>query len=174
MENDTRVSVRSARSEWETEQDVIDNVSEENLQRLRLVWKRFDTKRDGKITMSEMTQALQLLGMNPSEVEVQSYVTLLDRNNDGQIDFLEFARAWWEREVSQDQADMMLELDLAFQVLDRDGSGVISATELRELLTTVGEKMTDVEVDELLAEADTDRSGTISLAEFKELPCWWR
>ena len=49
---------------------------------------------------------------------------------------------------------------------------MITRDELREKLTTLGEKMTDDEVEALLAEADTDGSGSISLEEFKNLPCW--
>lgn len=37
-----------------------------------------------------------------------------------------------------------------FQVFDKDGSGVIGAGELRYVLTNLGEKMSDAEVDELL------------------------
>lgn len=37
-----------------------------------------------------------------------------------------------------------------FQVFDKEGNGVIGAGELRYVLTQLGEKMTDEEVDELL------------------------
>ena len=37
-----------------------------------------------------------------------------------------------------------------FQVFDKDGNGVIGAGELRYVLTQLGEKMSDEEVDELL------------------------
>ena len=37
-----------------------------------------------------------------------------------------------------------------FQVFDREGNGFIGAGELRYVLTQLGEKMTDEEVDELL------------------------
>ena len=111
--------------------------------------------------------------MNPTSGDVRAYVQLLDRNSDGYIDFLEFARAWWEWQVSQGRSDKEAELDMVFSLLDTNNNGMISAAELRALLTTVGERMTNEEVDALLAEADQDQSGTISLEEFKKLPCWW-
>jgi calmodulin len=37
-----------------------------------------------------------------------------------------------------------------FQVFDKEGRGRIGAGELRYVLTQLGEKMTDAEVDELL------------------------
>ncbi|KAG9346292.1 hypothetical protein JZ751_008117 [Albula glossodonta] len=38
----------------------------------------------------------------------------------------------------------------------RDGNGYISAAELRHVMTNLGEKLTDEEVDEMIREADID------------------
>lgn len=38
----------------------------------------------------------------------------------------------------------------AFQIFDKEGNGFIGVGELRYVLTQLGEKMTDEEVDELL------------------------
>ena len=48
------------------------------------------------------------------------------------------------------------ELREAFRVFDRDGNGFISAVELRHVMTNLGEKLTDEEVDEMIREADLD------------------
>lgn len=53
------------------------------------------------------------------------------------------------------------ELRRAFQVFDRDNSGTISTEELRDVLKSVGEDLTDLEVDEMMRQADTDGDGTI-------------
>ena len=42
------------------------------------------------------------------------------------------------------------------QVFDKNGDGFISATELRHVMTTLGERLTDEEVDEMIREADID------------------
>jgi len=44
----------------------------------------------------------------------------------------------------------------AFRVFDKDGSGSISAAELRHVMKKLGEKLTDEEVDEMIREADLD------------------
>lgn len=44
-----------------------------------------------------------------------------------------------------------------FQVFDKEGNGFIGAGELRYVLTQLGEKMTDEEVDELLKGAQIGR-----------------
>lgn len=58
------------------------------------------------------------------------------------------------------------ELVEAFKVFDRDGNGLISAAELRHVMTNLGEKLTDDEVDEMIREADIDGDGHINYEEF--------
>jgi hypothetical protein len=57
--------------------------------------------------------------------------------------------------------DIMEENRAAFQVFDRDGSGTISAQEMREVMKNLGENLTDQEIDEMIAVADKDNNGTI-------------
>lgn len=50
----------------------------------------------------------------------------------------------------------------------QDGNGYISAAELRHVMTNLGEKLTDEEVDEMIREADIDGDGQVNY-EGKEL-----
>ena len=61
------------------------------------------------------------------------------------------------------------ELCAAFRLLDTDGTGTISAVELRHIMTNLGEKLTDEEVDEMLREADIDGDGQINYEEFVKM-----
>ena len=54
------------------------------------------------------------------------------------------------------------ELKEAFRVFDKDGNGFISAAELRHVMTNLGEKLTDEEVDEMIREADIDGDGQVN------------
>ena len=54
------------------------------------------------------------------------------------------------------------EIREAFRVFDRDGNGYISAVELRHVMTNLGEKLTDDEVDELIREIDVDNDGQVN------------
>lgn len=53
------------------------------------------------------------------------------------------------------------DLQRSFQVFDKDGSGKISAAELRHVMTNLGEKLTDEEVDDMIREADVDNDGLV-------------
>ena len=54
------------------------------------------------------------------------------------------------------------EIKEAFRVFDKDGNGFISAAELRHVMTNLGEKLTDEEVDEMIREADIDGDGQVN------------
>ena len=66
-------------------------------------------------------------------------------------------------------SDTEAELLAAFQTFDRDNSGTISADELRAMLKSLGDEMTDQEINDLIREADTDGDNNISFAEFKSI-----
>uniref|UniRef100_A0A1I8FU38 EF-hand domain-containing protein n=1 Tax=Macrostomum lignano TaxID=282301 RepID=A0A1I8FU38_9PLAT len=54
----------------------------------------------------------------------------------------------------------------AFRVFDRDANGFISAAEIRNVLTQVGETYTDEEIDALLQAAKPDMDGNINYEDF--------
>ena len=47
-------------------------------------------------------------------------------------------------------------------VLHQDGNSYISAAELRHVMTNLGEKLTEEEVDQMIREADTDGDGQVN------------
>lgn len=61
------------------------------------------------------------------------------------------------------------EIREAFRVFDKDGNGFISAAELRHVMTNLGEKLTDEEVDEMIREADIDGDGQVNYEGRKTL-----
>lgn len=67
------------------------------------------------------------------------------------------------------EADSQEEIEEAFKVFDKDGNGYISSTELRHVMTSLGEKLTDEEVDEMIREADVNGDGQINYQEFVKM-----
>lgn len=54
------------------------------------------------------------------------------------------------------------ELKDAFQVFDKQGTGYLSVHDLRLSLTTLGERLTEEELDELIREVDQDGEGMVN------------
>lgn len=53
-----------------------------------------------------------------------------------------------------------------FKVFDKDDSGFIGVGELRYILTSIGEKLSDLEVDELLKGVNVTSDGNVDYKEF--------
>lgn len=54
----------------------------------------------------------------------------------------------------------------ATQIFDKAGNGLVSAAELRHVMTNLGEPLTADEVDELIGAADLDDQGMLAYEEF--------
>ena len=87
-------------------------------------------------------------------------------DGNGNIDFPEFLTMMARKMKDSDSEEEILE---AFKVFDKDGNGFISAAELRHIMTNLGEKLTDEEVDEMIREADIDGDGQINYEEFVKM-----
>lgn len=49
-----------------------------------------------------------------------------------------------------------------FRVFDKNNDGLISSTELRHVMTNLGEKLSEEEVDDMIKEADLDGDGMVN------------
>jgi len=85
------------------------------------------------------------------------YILLFTGN--GTIDFEEFLQMMAKKMRDTDNDD---EIQEAFNVFDNDRDGFINGTELRQVMLSIGEKLTDEEIEEMIKEADTDEDGQIS------------
>jgi len=109
---------------------------------------------------------MRSLGQNPTEAELQDMINEVDADGNGTIDFPEFLTMMARKMKDTDSAE---EIKEAFKVFDKDGNGYISAAELRHIMTNLGEKLTDEEVDEMIREADVDGDGQINYDEFVDM-----
>ncbi|MEU4843866.1 EF-hand domain-containing protein [Streptomyces gilvosporeus] len=141
-----------------------ESFNEEQINEYKVAFSLYDKNNDGNVTANELGAAMRSVGQNPTEAELQDMINEVDKDDNGTINFAEFLSLMARQVTSNnDEEDEIRE---AFHVFDKDGNGVISSSELRHVMTSLGEKLTDDEVDEMLREADVDGDGQINYEEF--------
>ncbi|KAK7285125.1 hypothetical protein RJT34_19885 [Clitoria ternatea] len=122
-----------------------------------------DKDGDGCITFEELGTAMKSLNENPTLEELQMMMNEADTDGNGTIEFVEFLNLM-ARKMKETDAEE--ELKDAFRLFDKDQDGYISPSELRSAMRTVGEKVTDEEVELMVKEADLDGDGLVDYQEF--------
>ncbi|KAG8221513.1 hypothetical protein J3R82DRAFT_1728 [Butyriboletus roseoflavus] len=138
----------------------------EQISEFKEAFSLFDKDGDGTITTRELGTVMRSLGQNPTEAELQDMINEVDADGNGTIDFPEFLTMMARKMRDTDSEE---EIKEAFKVFDKDGNGFISAAELRHVMTNLGEKLTETEVEEMIREADVDGDGQINYDEFVKL-----
>ncbi|XP_013187109.1 myosin-2 essential light chain isoform X1 [Amyelois transitella] len=125
----------------------------------------FDSRGDGKIHVAQIGDALRALGQNPTESDVKKCT--LHLKPDERISFEVFLPIYQaiSKARSGDTANDFIE---GLRHFDKDGNGFISSAELRHLLSTLGEKLSDDEVEQLL-QGQEDSQGNINYENFVHL-----
>ncbi|KAL3874260.1 hypothetical protein ACJMK2_037300 [Sinanodonta woodiana] len=146
---------------------MVEQLKEEQIAEFRDAFALFDKEKNGYITHKEMGTVMRTLGQNPTETELQEWVHEFDTEGKGTINFSQFLLMMVKKMKDEDSQDSnVLQY---FKVFDRDNNGFISTAELRHILTNMGEKLTDEEVDEMIREGDIDGNGQIKYEEFVAL-----
>ena len=140
-------------------------LDDDQMEELKQAFDFFDKDGDG-ITIDELRDAMRNFGKNPNEEELQTMMEAADADGSGTIDFEEFVVMMTNKLEEQELEN---ELHEAFECFDRDGDGSISCKELRFIMTTLGEKLTDEEVEYMISVIDADGDGSVSYKEFADM-----
>ncbi|KAF8310471.1 EF-hand protein [Clavulina sp. PMI_390] len=121
----------------------------------------FDKKGTGAVPRETLGDLLRALGQNPTQAEVAEIVAAAPRD----VDYKTFLTIL-NRPDGFKPAGTLEEFIRGFQVFDKEGNGFIGAGELRYVLTQLGEKMSDEEVDELLKGVQIGPDGSVNYENF--------
>ncbi|GAB2279442.1 Calcium-dependent protein kinase 18 [Dionaea muscipula] len=141
-------------------------LNEEELADLRDQFDAIDVDKNGVISLEEMRQALAKdLPWRLKDSVVVEIVQAMDSNTDGLVDFSEFVAAALHIHQLENQDTLKWEQlsQAAFEKFDVNKDGFITPEELRMQTGLKGS------MDALLEDADIDKDGKISLAEFRKL-----
>jgi Ca2+-binding EF-hand superfamily protein len=125
----------------------------------------YDKKGDGTIEPTSLGDLLRSIGFNPTQAQISE---VLKQHQQKPISFdLFVGQIVPSKTISASKTQGNVEEFVqGFQVFDKDNNGLISSGELRYVLTSLGEKLTDDEVDELLKAAEIDKNGFVNYEHF--------
>jgi Ca2+-binding EF-hand superfamily protein len=112
------------------------------------LFKQFDADGDGAITKVEFTNAMKRQNPSMPDKEILSIMKRMDTNEDGNIDFTEFATMEF------------------FKQFDVDNDGEITASEFKAGMNKLNPSLTVKHVDVLFKQMDTNNDGHVDFGEF--------
>lgn len=124
-----------------------------------------DTDGDGSISPKEFETVFKRFGQNLSQAELDSLLRKADKDGDGSIKFEEFLDVVRDKLRAADPEEGILQ---AFSAFDKDNTGYISAAQLRHIMTTLGETLSDEEVDEMIREATENNNFANERINYRE------
>lgn len=141
----------------------------EKEQMMRKAFQMFDQGKTGFIESSKIATILNTLGHTFDDDELQALCEENDPEGTGKLNFDAFSEIAGHFLEEEDAEAMQEELREAFRLYDREGNGYITTGTLREILKALDDKLTPEDLDGIIAEIDTDGSGTVDFDEFMEM-----
>jgi len=101
-----------------------------------------------------------------SDEEVEKMFEAVDTDKSGFIDYSEFVVA----AMNENQLTTNEKLQAAFKMFDKDGSGIISPEEIKEVLSFGGtNQLSKGAIDAIVKQVDENGDGEISFEEFVDM-----
>ena len=133
---------------------------------IRKAFSDFDQDGDGTISIAELRIVLgpggALGGMKLNNEEIDTLISVADKDGDGEISFEEFVNLVQGMKGGDSEEDMRR----AFKIFDVDGDGAISKEDMKEAMLRLGNKLTDRDIENIFKESDIDDNGVVTYEEF--------
>ena len=138
--------------------------SRKDIAKYKEAFRSFDKDGSGSISIDELGALLRSVGHAPTPTELMRIIREVDTDCSGQIEFEEFLVMIASKDKNCDD-----EIEAAFKLFDKDGDGFISEDELRDVMVSVGENLTDAQIKGMMAVADIDGDNRVGFEDFRGL-----
>ena len=142
-----------------------EQLPEEKEKEYKEVFKRYADK-DGAIKTMQLGDVLKDLGQDPNQAELQETINKVNKDGSRKMELNEFMELFANKIKNVDIGEDVKEV---FYIFDKEGNGVISAAEFRYVMTSLRDRLTEKEADEMIKKADPDGDGFIHYKEFCEI-----
>ncbi|RZB97437.1 putative calcium-binding protein CML20 [Glycine soja] len=139
------------------------NLTTQKKQEIKEAFELFDTDGSGTIDAKELNVAMRALGFEMTEEQINKMIEDVDKDGSGAIDYDEFEYMMTAKIGERDTKE---ELMKAFNIIDHDKNGKISALDIKRIAKELGQNFTDREIQEMVDEADQDNDREVSAEEF--------
>lgn len=139
-------------------------LTEELKQEIREVFELFDSNNAGFVDRRQIKVMMRLLGYEPRKDQLTRVLNQCGISQRAtRIEYDEFHTVMVH---VMNEKDIQEEMARAFSLFDVDNTGKISFQNLKQVAETLGEKMTDDELLEMIHEADLDKDNHVDETEF--------
>jgi len=138
-------------------------LSDDQIKGLRDIFVALDGNGDGTLTLKELKEGLEKANLKEIPQNLKEIMEGIDTSGEGKIDYTEFLAST----IDQQQ---LIKADVcwqAFRAFDKNGDGVISLDELKQVINDGDLQM--MASKDLMAEVDKSGDGKIDFNEFLEM-----
>ena len=121
----------------------------------------YDQRGDEKIELTQIGDVLRSLGLNPTQKDIKKLVD--EFGADRRMSYEEFLPIFRKQKKTNVKGTHE-QFAEGFRIYDMDNNGLVSGAEIRYLLTSLGEPLSDSEV-ELLLDGMKDAYGMVNYEE---------
>jgi calcium-dependent protein kinase len=141
-------------------------VDKKELRALRDSFKALDLNGDGQISEAELKAGLgKILPKLQAEAEAKRVLAVADGNQNGVLDYSEFIISAFPEEKLLDISN----LRMAFDSFDKDASGKIALSELKDTVVVKGDKDDSEIWEQLMKQVDASGDGEVDFNEFVQM-----
>eukprot|EP00746_Dinoflagellata_sp_MGD_P024073 gnl/MRDRNA2_/MRDRNA2_156470_c0_seq1.p1 gnl/MRDRNA2_/MRDRNA2_156470_c0~~gnl/MRDRNA2_/MRDRNA2_156470_c0_seq1.p1 ORF type:complete len:166 (+),score=40.71 gnl/MRDRNA2_/MRDRNA2_156470_c0_seq1:95-592(+) len=140
-------------------------LTQEEIEEIKEAFDLFDVEGTQRINPRELRSAIRSLGLERNQV-VQHMASDLERQGARPLDFDGFLDLMSAKMGERDSKE---DVSKVFRLFDDDRSGSISVKNLQRVARELGEQLGPEDFAEMIARADSDGDGLVSLDDFYTL-----
>ena len=146
-----------------------DELSDEQKKELKSAFIMFadNEKDDGNVPTSQLGTVIRAMGKNPTEAQIKTMTEEMQSKTGDTFDLSAFEELMSGR--MNDDNSSMEKLGEAFKTLDQEERGFIPCEQLKHILTSQGEKLTEDEIANLILDADINKDDKVTYEEFMNM-----
>ncbi|CAF0882879.1 unnamed protein product [Brachionus calyciflorus] len=138
-------------------------LNDDQLKELKKCFDLFDEDKSGTISLKELKKICQSLKIKLNEKEAFELMRLMDKNNNGSIDFDEFVFIMGDKYI---QGITREELSATFDRFDTDKNGFLNQNEFQEVLVQFKAFNFEPQIKKIMELFDKNRDNKIDRKEF--------